>query len=104
MCPGLQQGPRLLHHAVALSAPGSPGPPPFFPLPPALSSGWGDDETVAAPGVRGQSSGSAEAGDHLGTQGRPLGLCPLMGVGCAHCLVWGWAGHQVVCARIADHD
>ena len=76
-----------------------PSSPSLQPCPQA-----GDDETVAAPGVRGQSSGSAEAGDHLGTQGRPLGLCPLMGVGCAHCLVWGWAGHQVVCARIADHD
>ena len=38
----------------------------------------------------GLSSGSAEAADHLGTQGRHLGLCPLNGVGYAHCLVWGW--------------
>lgn len=37
-------------------------------------------------------SGSAEAGDHLGTQGGHLGLCPLNGVGYAHCLVWGWLG------------
>lgn len=83
------------------SAPGSPGPPPFFPRPPpALSSGW-DDETAAAPGVRSQSSGSEEAGDLPGDPGQAPWVSALSTGRDEHCLVCGWAGHWAVCARPA---
>lgn len=97
-CPGPQQGPRPLHHAVALSAPGSPGPPPSSPvlrlgmMKPQQLRGGGADQWLGG--------GWGPPGDPRRAPG-PLppqrgGVRALSGL--------GLVGHQVVCESPADHD
>ena len=97
-CPGLQQGPRPLHHAVALSAPGSPGPPPSSPV---LRLGMMKPQQLRGGGAEQWLLGGwGPPGDPRQAPG-PLppqrgGVCALSGL--------GLAVHQVVCESPADHE
>ena len=96
-CPGLQQGPRPLHHGVALLAPGSPGPPPSSPV---LRLGMMKPKQLRGGGAeQWLRGGCGPPGDPRQAPG-PL---PPQRAGVRALSGLGLAVHQVVCENPADH-